>query len=140
VLERTPLRSYDPPLNMGNWPIPVLADWARATQVWRGVWSLVAMALALLLALVLRSRALLLFSGLALGQVVVAAVAQRPWVGAFEPVVAPFFLALLLAPAVCVERIREKRRQDQDAESPSEPFEPFDPEGGEPPADPPLPT
>ena len=114
VLERSPLPSYAPPLNMGSWPLPVLADWSRATRVWRGAWSLVAMVLALLLALFLRSRALLLFSGLALGPVVVTAVTQWPWTAAFELAMVPFLLSVLVAPAECIARISARKRAQTD--------------------------
>jgi hypothetical protein len=96
---------------LGEWPFPLIETWAGLGQVWRGDWSLVAMAAAAVLGLLLRSRAVLLFSGLALG-LLVASAGDQPMPRYFEPSVIPFLLALLLAPAEAAARLRAAGQEE----------------------------
>ena len=125
----------------GAWVYDFFEYWgAMGSWLWRGLWVLIAMPLLCVFGLVRRNRVLLLFSGLALAQMIAMAMGDQPKPRYWDPCVPFFAIAVVLAVSEIVAIVRDRRARDQeptDAEEPgvitgpAEPADEIEISGGE---------
>jgi hypothetical protein len=111
------LPPYPPRLALGAWFDEFVQWWDGCRWLWRGDWTLCALVVVSILAVALRSAPTLLFSWVALAQIVVTAIGEEPTDRYWDTSIPMFHAALAFAASDLWTLARARIRRRRDASS-----------------------